>query len=76
MAGAVSCEGLYWVEKRLVRKKTPLFWWQTTPCEFKKTTSQFVKTVRILPFAKHVRACNTRRISHCNKNQSFVWDDH
>ena len=27
---------------------------QTTPCEFKKHLPQIVKTVRILPFSKHV----------------------
>ena len=33
-------------------KLTPLFWWQTTPCNTKKQRSQFLGTVRILPFAK------------------------
>ena len=35
-------------------KTTPLFWWQTTPCNTKEHRSQILETVRILPFAKHI----------------------
>ena len=36
-------------------KLTPLFWWQTTPCNTKEHCSQILETVRILPFAKQDR---------------------
>ena len=50
---------LYYVPKeaRLMdpfAKPTPLFWWQTTPCNTKEHRSQILETVRILPFAKHI----------------------
>ena len=35
-------------------KPTPLFWWQTTPCNTKEHRSQISETVRILPFAEHI----------------------
>ena len=36
-------------------KPTPLLWWQTALRNTKKHRSQILKTVRILPFAKHIK---------------------
>ena len=44
-------------------KPTPLFWWQTTPCNTKEHCSQILETVRILPFAKHITGVV------CHRNQ-------
>ena len=41
-------------------KTTPLFWCQTTLCEFRKHLSQFLITARILAFAKHITSTSSQ----------------